>query len=38
LHLIDAVTGGGDVDGDHVADFHILLTGSVSLSATDFVL
>jgi Ca2+-binding RTX toxin-like protein len=69
LHLIDAVTGGGDtafnfvgagafqnagdlrafasgantmvagdVDGDHVADFQILLKGSLGLSDTDFIL
>ncbi len=38
-----AVAGGvttiaGDVNGDKVSDFHIQLTGSVSLVASDFVL
>ena len=28
----------GDVDGDGKGDFQILLTGSVALQATDFVL
>jgi Ca2+-binding RTX toxin-like protein len=28
----------GDINGDAVADFHILLTGTMTLSASDFVL
>jgi hypothetical protein len=28
----------GDVDGDAVADFEIVLTGSITLTAADFVL
>ncbi|WP_026870541.1 calcium-binding protein [Inquilinus limosus] len=31
-------TVAGDVDGDGTSDFHIILTGAITLQATDFVL
>ncbi|MGF6230850.1 hypothetical protein QFZ27_004805 [Inquilinus ginsengisoli] len=37
--IVNGVTTvAGDVDGDQISDFHIVLTGSIALVAADFVL
>ena len=37
--IVNGVTTiAGDVNGDQVSDFHIILTGSIALVAGDFVL